>query len=636
MKYIDFIDAIKIGVNDINLWHSSKAGKDCIAKLRFKIVALEAELRDSGILNLASFTYNLAYYFDSLLKNQEKNQDLTDADQQFILQCLQQLQYGLIEVSEGSKDVEIPEYLDIQLFKKRYAISDEDAISDEEAIADKTVEPIIGIAGATDQDDDSLASNSLSIESELIATILSEAKDSFPEIEQYVKQLKLHPSKLAAIDLIAYRLNNLKNIADLASLDYLYKILDKLEIFIVSYLTEPKVDPKFFNNFEVNYEQIKYAIQSLDTASKTSAQDAEALADSPAADNIDEKLQQNFIETNIEAEITKKPEKAELLTAKQRVTDFKSQKVEKLQLTAENYLSLINSSAKLLGRQPAMSARLNAIIDNVSQLGSPADSLSQLVAMLSNINDPDFEVNTFSTLLKSSQKQVALLQQNLYQNSQNLKQLFLNDTSQKRNINQQLSNFSSKTFKHYDEAIRKRVKMVAVAQNKNVCLHWVNQQQEFDHLLLSKLLPLLFIVIDNAIVHGIETAEQRKNSNKNQQAKITINILFTYEGYSIQITDDGAGLNTDKILSRAISKGIAANKSISSVSQSDLLDYIFDERFYEGSNKQDNLHTLNLKIKELGGELRFESISGRGTQIFMTLPTALSPTKTKYKGFRVN
>ena len=627
--YNEMYNHLKIGEEQLGEWHYSGRGKDFVSKLRFRVVVLEGQLRDQGLLDMASFCSNLVVYFDKILRHTQIDSD----DFDFLRQCLQQLQFVVKECAQNNFEVTIPDYLDAELFERRYLISRDvspDKTQQQDILGDKEQE-------VTSETEESSSDNQPKSESELqvpetmvqkqlLAAINNEAEEYFPEVSEMVSELKKHPTKLASVDLIAYRLNNLKNMADLANQSYLFKIIDKLEDFILSYLKKTELDSRFFNKFEVDFEQITYEVERLKTSPQKIIEKT-SLHPQSEAEQTAELLEEDSNPEMENVADTTEQSKGEFVSAQQRIENTQNQEVEQLQISMQQYLKLLDNSGKLLGTQSNMSYWLHDISNSVLELNSTADSIKNLVQMSTNITDDNFNLKAFSTLLNASQREIEIIQTQLNENTAGLQEVLNSDTAQKRQMSVLLSNSSTESFEYYDDQIRKRVEMMAVMHNKNVRLNWINQGEKFNYTLLTKLLPLLLIAVDNAIIHGIEDYDLRQRNKKQDQAEITINILFIYEGYSIQVLDDGVGLNDNKIIKRALSVGIIDDTNIKHTTQADLISYIFDKRFYTGKNQENSLYALQKQITKLGGETRFESIVGKGSQLLITLPPTIASTK---------
>lgn len=164
-------------------------------------------------------------------------------------------------------------------------------------------------------------------------------------------------------------------------------------------------------------------------------------------------------------------------------------------------------------------------------------------------------------------------------------------------------------------------------QNKVIDLIITGSETELDKTVIEKLNDPLIHIIRNSIDHGIETPDERKNNNKNINGKLELKAFQSGADVVIQIKDDGAGIDPEIILKKAIDKGLIANTV--GMSEEDVLKLIFlpgfstNETVTNLSGRGVGMDVVNKNIAALRGTVEIESEKGIGTTITMRLPLTL-------------
>lgn len=154
------------------------------------------------------------------------------------------------------------------------------------------------------------------------------------------------------------------------------------------------------------------------------------------------------------------------------------------------------------------------------------------------------------------------------------------------------------------------------------------QEVSLDKVVLERIFDPLMHIIRNAIDHGIEAREQRKNLAKDSVAKIHISADVGATGVIIKVSDDGRGLNIEKIYKRALEKNIV--KSTDSLSETEIINLIFKQGFSTAETITDisgrgvGLDVVVKEVHHLGGQLVVDSQQGIGTTFTINLPTNVS------------
>jgi len=154
------------------------------------------------------------------------------------------------------------------------------------------------------------------------------------------------------------------------------------------------------------------------------------------------------------------------------------------------------------------------------------------------------------------------------------------------------------------------------------------EQTEIDKTMIEKLTDPLLHLIRNAIDHGIEAPKVREKEGKNKTGSLQFISKQEGDNILIEIKDDGAGIDPEKIRSIAISKGLLAEDI--KLSETKLYGFIFkpgfstSEKVTEYSGRGVGLDVVEKNIRALGGAIQIESKIGVGTTFRIKLPLTLA------------
>jgi two-component system chemotaxis sensor kinase CheA len=174
------------------------------------------------------------------------------------------------------------------------------------------------------------------------------------------------------------------------------------------------------------------------------------------------------------------------------------------------------------------------------------------------------------------------------------------------------------------------VRDLAKQQAKEVELVIEGGEITADKSILEELKDPLIHIIRNAIDHGIEIPDERARLGKPPVAKIKLKGYQTVNNIFIEVTDDGRGLDLDRICQTAIKRGLYTTDELSSMSANQLQNLIFVPGFStrtfitEISGRGIGLDVVRTNIERLKGDIQVESISSQGCTFRIRLSTTLT------------
>jgi two-component system chemotaxis sensor kinase CheA len=164
--------------------------------------------------------------------------------------------------------------------------------------------------------------------------------------------------------------------------------------------------------------------------------------------------------------------------------------------------------------------------------------------------------------------------------------------------------------------------------DKEVDLVMIGENTELDKTVMEKIGDPLVHLVRNSLDHGLETVQQRTESGKSPAGTITLNAYHHGGSIVIEVKDDGAGLNKDRIRSKAIEKGLVSEDE--HLTDGQIYDLIFQPGFSTADVVSDvsgrgvGMDVVRRNIAELNGSIDVSSIPGEGSIFSIRLPLTLA------------
>jgi two-component system chemotaxis sensor kinase CheA len=163
---------------------------------------------------------------------------------------------------------------------------------------------------------------------------------------------------------------------------------------------------------------------------------------------------------------------------------------------------------------------------------------------------------------------------------------------------------------------------------KQVKLDLVGEHTELDKTVLEKIGDPLVHLVRNAIDHGLETPDKRRAAGKGDMGTLRLEAFHRGGSIVVEISDDGAGLNRDAIIAKAVQKGLI--KSGDELSDEAVGELIFQPGFSTAAVTTDlsgrgvGMDVVRRNVVDLGGNVSIKSRAGQGTTFTITLPLTLA------------
>lgn len=171
------------------------------------------------------------------------------------------------------------------------------------------------------------------------------------------------------------------------------------------------------------------------------------------------------------------------------------------------------------------------------------------------------------------------------------------------------------------------VRDLAGKLNKQIELTLMGSSTELDKSLIERIIDPLTHLVRNSLDHGIELPENRVAAGKSPVGNLILSAEHQGGNICIEVTDDGAGLNRERILAKAMSQGMAVSENMTDEEVGMLIfapGFSTAEQVTDVSGRGVGMDVVKRNIQEMGGHVEIQSKQGSGTTIRILLPLTLA------------
>ncbi len=180
---------------------------------------------------------------------------------------------------------------------------------------------------------------------------------------------------------------------------------------------------------------------------------------------------------------------------------------------------------------------------------------------------------------------------------------------------------------HIFNRLPRVVRDVALYDGKEVDFFIEGGETELDRSVMDGLNDPLLHLIRNAVNHGIESPDARKKAGKPQKGNVRLSAHRDRDNVIIELIDDGAGINVEKVKKKAIEKGLITQEEADTFTTEQAIDLLFQPGFSTADKISDisgrgvGLDVVKRSVEALKGTIRVETTPGKGSR-FELLPPA--------------
>jgi two-component system, chemotaxis family, sensor kinase CheA len=174
------------------------------------------------------------------------------------------------------------------------------------------------------------------------------------------------------------------------------------------------------------------------------------------------------------------------------------------------------------------------------------------------------------------------------------------------------------------------VRDLAHKVNKKVDLIIEGQETELDRSIIEQIRDPLLHLLRNSVDHGIELPAERLKAGKPETGTIKLSAFHEQSHIVVSISDDGAGIDVEKVKNTAVNKGFITGEEVARLSNSEAINLVFlsglstAEKVTEVSGRGVGMDVVKTNVSAVGGSINIESKLGQGTTTKIRLPLTLA------------
>lgn len=303
------------------------------------------------------------------------------------------------------------------------------------------------------------------------------------------------------------------------------------------------------------------------------------------------------------------------------------------------------SRSKLENEVETLRSSLSELTDNVTRLRDQLREVeiqaeTQITSRMAHSADREFDPLEFdrftrlqelTRMMAESVSDVASVQQNLHRTIDGASNDLHTQARLTRELQQDLMRVRMIPFASVAERLYRVTRQASKEMDKRVNLDIRGTAVEMDRSVLEKMVGPFEHLLRNAIVHGIESKQQRAAAGKAEVGELLIEIRQEGNEVVIHFTDDGQGLNLERIRHKAQSVGLLGHDSV--VSDSEVVNMIFEPGFSTASEVTElagrgvGMDVVRSEATALGGRVAVHSVPGQGAHFTIHLPLTLAVTQ---------
>ncbi|GAA4023869.1 Hpt domain-containing protein [Actimicrobium antarcticum] len=288
---------------------------------------------------------------------------------------------------------------------------------------------------------------------------------------------------------------------------------------------------------------------------------------------------------------------------------------------------------------------LGELTDNVARLREQLREIemqaeTQITSRMANSPDREFDPLEFdrftrlqeiTRMMAESVSDVATVQQSLTRTVDGASAGLVAQARLTRDLQQDLMRVRMVQFASISERLYRVTRQASKEVDKRVNLDIRGSAVEIDRSVLEKMAGPFEHLLRNAIVHGIESRDERLAAGKNETGELRIEIRQDGNEVVLQFSDDGRGLDLQRIRSKAVATGLLADGR--EVADAELTDLIFNPGFStahevtELAGRGVGMDVVRSEASSLGGRVAIQSEAGKGAQFTIHLPLTLAVTQ---------
>jgi two-component system chemotaxis sensor kinase CheA len=174
------------------------------------------------------------------------------------------------------------------------------------------------------------------------------------------------------------------------------------------------------------------------------------------------------------------------------------------------------------------------------------------------------------------------------------------------------------------------VRDVALGCGKEVGIEMEGEKTELDKTIIEAIKDPLTHLVRNSVDHGIELPDDRVKAGKSRSGRLILRAFHEGGQVNIEISDDGAGLNADRIRQKAVERGVVGAEQAARMTEREIYNLIFlpgfstAEKVTNVSGRGVGMDVVKTNVEKIGGNVDVQSTRGKGTTVRVKIPLTLA------------
>ncbi len=474
------------------------------------------------------------------------------------------------------------------------------------------------------------------IDPELLQIFLDEAHELVPSVGGALRDWRENGDNPQFGQALQRVLHTLKGSARMAGAMALGELTHRMETRVENALTMKTLPATFFEELDTSWDRMGLLFDRLQKPGVAEELPADRPASAPAAAPAGRE------------QAAGAPAPAAL------PADREAQPRAVLRVRADIVDRLVNEAgevaiarSRIEGEMRSLKAAMQELTDNVARLRaqlreieiqaeSQMQSRLELVRETKREFDP-LEIDRFTRfqevtrLMAESVSDVSTVHANLINTVDETEKALAAQARLNRDLQQGLMRVRMVPFGSLSERLYRIVRQTAKEVGKRANLDIKGVQVELDRSVLERITAPFEHLLRNAVTHGIESPEKRRAAGKPEVGEIRLELR--QEGNEVQLTlsDDGGGLDIERIREKAIEKGLMGPRV--TLSEAEIADFIFQSGFSTAEEVSQvagrgvGMDVVRSEVAALGGRVELAFTRGQGTRFAIYLPLTLAVTQ---------
>jgi chemosensory pili system protein ChpA (sensor histidine kinase/response regulator) len=474
---------------------------------------------------------------------------------------------------------------------------------------------------------------------ELTELFLAEANELLPQIDGALRSLVHESNNEIALGMLLRLLHTLKGSARMAGALRLGGLLHNMETLAET--AQGALSPDLFDELQSRYDR---AVGLLDAIANPGVVTASVSADGTEIESLPVANRPQMVDVAKNA-INLMAPSSDLAEKRHRSSALVRVRSDVLDRLANQAGEVSIARSRLENDLSTVRHALGDLSDNVSRLrhqlreieiAAEAQLQSRMEAQKKEQGrefDP-LEFDRFTRLqeltrmMAESVNDVALLQKNIVSGLEGANKGLISQARVTRDLQQDLMRVRMVPVDSIADRLYRVVRQAAKETGKHVSLDIKGGDVELDRGVLERMVASFEHLLRNAVVHGIETPENRISSGKSDAGSIVLSVKQQGNEVVFEFVDDGAGLNLNRIRQRALERGLIT--SFEAVTDAQAAELIFTPGFSTAAEVTElagrgvGMDVVRSETASLGGQIATETAAGQGTTFSIRLPLTLA------------